>query len=77
MGVAGRVFPQHHQLVGLVEGKRAEQRGIHHAEDGGVGADAQRQNHGGEGGESRCAAEHPDGVAEVLHGRSTLGGGRG
>ena len=62
MGVAGGVFPQHHQLVGLVEGKRAEQRGIDYREDGGVGTDAKRQNDDGEGGKSRCAAEHPGGV---------------
>ena len=63
MGVARRVFPQHHQPVRLVKRQRAKQRGIHHTENGGVGADAQRQNHSGERRETGGAGEHTNGVA--------------
>ena len=62
MGVAGRVLPQHHQPVRLVKGQRAKQHGIHHTEDGGVGTDAKRQNHGGERRETRGAGKHAGGV---------------
>ena len=37
------------------------------AEDGGVGADAERQRQQGDGGEAGRAAQHPRAVADVLH----------
>jgi hypothetical protein len=43
--------------IGTGIGQRAEQHGMDHAEDGGVGADAQREGAHDDGGEPRRAQE--------------------
>ena len=65
----GREFPENHDLAGLVVGQRAQERGLHHAEDGRIRSDAEcEHDHGGQG-ETGGAGKDTEGVAEVLHGR--------
>ena len=45
------------ELVGLVEWQRAEHDGVHDREDGGGGADAERQHDECDDSEARCGAE--------------------
>ena len=59
-------FGQEHQPVGLVVGQRAQQDRVDHAEDRGVGADAQGQGQDGHGGESGTPRQHPSPVTDVL-----------
>ncbi len=49
----------HHNAVGLVIGKRSQQGGVDHAEDGGVDADAERQCQHGNSGEAGVFPEKP------------------
>ena len=51
-----RLRPHHHQLVRLGERQRRQQRGVHHAEDRRIRADAERQ--GGDGGDRKAARLH-------------------
>ena len=62
------------ELVGIRIGQRSEQRGVHDAEDGGVGADAQSQCENGDGCEAGILyklAESKTGVTQqVDHARA-------
>jgi hypothetical protein len=51
--------------VGIGKGEGAKQRRIHHAEDRGIGADAQREDDHRDGHESRALAEIPNRVAKI------------
>src|SRR4051812_16875514 len=60
------VHPDHHDPVGVREGKRLEDQGVDDAEDGGGGADAEGDGRDGDGGESLRVAEGAEGEAHVL-----------
>ena len=66
---AGEPHPELHQFFGLLVGQRLQDHRVHHAEDGGVGADTERQREHGDDGESGAAGENPDGIAAVLQER--------
>ena len=55
-----------HQAVRVGVGKRVEQHRFHHAEHGGVGADAKGQGDDGDCGEAGRAPEQPQRIADVL-----------
>ncbi|MGZ0173718.1 MAG: hypothetical protein ACKVHE_29735 [Planctomycetales bacterium] len=59
-------LPQHHNLTGTGVGQGTQQDRVHHAEDGGVGSDAQGQRDDGNNRERRTAAQHAEPVADVL-----------
>ncbi len=54
------------QAIGVAVGQRFEQHAVHHAEDRAVGADAERERDQRRGGKRRRAAQHAEGVADVL-----------
>jgi hypothetical protein len=60
-------LPERYEAVGIWVGKRFEEHAVYHAEDGGIGADSERQREDGDGGESGILAETTEGVADVLH----------
>ena len=65
--VAQRVrLPDLHEPVRLVQRQRLEQDAVDDGEDGGVGADAERQREGGDQGERFLCREHSPCVPEVL-----------
>jgi hypothetical protein len=55
------------QLIGPVVGLRAEEHCVDDGEDRRIGADAERQDSDGDGGESGRLVEAAEGVAEVLY----------
>src|SRR5215469_9974955 len=57
---------EHHQMLGIVYGQRSQQDGIHQAEDGRVGADAESEGEHGNASEAGRFAEHAESEAEVL-----------
>src|SRR5712671_8131767 len=59
-----------HDLAGILDRQRPKQQGINQAENGGVGADAQRQREHGYRGESEVLAKHSRGKANILPERS-------
>ena len=54
-----------HQPIGVFDRKVPQEDGVHHAEDGGVEPDAERQRHRGNNSESGLAHQPPQGVAQV------------
>ena len=57
-------------VAGSVDGNRPQQHGVDQAEDGGVGADAERERKRGDGGEAGLLASSRRRVTEVLkHGK--------
>jgi len=60
------VLPHHRQPVRIGIGERPEEQRVDDAEDGGVGADAERERGNGDEGESRRADQEARRVAEVL-----------
>ncbi len=65
--------PDHDELIRLGIRQRREQRRVDHAEDGGVGGDAQREGQHGDGGEAGVPAQHPHAVSRIsqhVHGAS-------
>jgi len=64
--VIAEMYDDFGQAAGLGIGKRTQQRGINHAENGGIGADAQSQRENDDRAEGWRAAEHPQGVADIL-----------
>ena len=58
--------PDLHELLRAVEGERTQQHRVDHAEDDGVGADAERQREHGDGGEAGRLGQHANGVSKVL-----------
>ena len=59
-------FPQGHESVGVGVRQRAEEHGVDDAEDGGVGADSDRQREHRRGNERRLVTQSPGSVDEVL-----------
>ena len=59
-------FPKLNQPAGIVVGQGFEQNGVHNAEDGGIGADAERQRDYGQSRESWRLRQHAQPVANVL-----------
>ena len=60
------VAPEFHQARRFGIGQRAQNDGIDHAEDGGVGADAEGQRERGDDGEAGTLAQGARGVAQIL-----------
>ncbi len=54
------------QARGIAEGKRAQHERVDDAEDGDVGADAEREDEDGDEGEAAVAAQGAEGVAKIL-----------
>ena len=65
-----RGVPDPDQAVRLRVRQRLQEHAADDAEDGGVGADPDRQGDDGDGGEQRCASEAADGVAELAGDRA-------
>ena len=57
---------KHRQLLGVRHRQGTQQHRIEHAEDGGVGADAQRQCEYGNHGEARAVRQHARGIPQVF-----------
>ena len=57
------------QLLGARVRERLEEDAAHHREEGGVGADAEREGHDRDGGEAGAAPEDAQAVAQVLEQR--------
>jgi len=55
-----------HELLRGGHRQRADDEGVEQAEDGGVGADSERQGQNGGGRESGVLAQHAQRVSEVL-----------
>ena len=56
---------KHREFVSIRIGKRGQQDGLHHGEDGCVGPDAQGQREGCAQGEQRLFAQLPEGEAQI------------
>ena len=54
------------QLAGIRHRQESQPGGIHHAEHGGVGADAERERYHGDGSEAGVLREHPQAISKVL-----------
>jgi hypothetical protein len=54
-----------YQPIGLRKGERTKQHGVHGAEDGGIGANAQRQRQHRHRGDTRVLKQQPATVTEV------------
>ena len=67
IGLAGVAAVEADELVGLADGERLQQEGVHEAENRGIGADTQGEHEHGGGGEGRFPGEHPDAVREIVH----------
>ena len=64
---AGRhVLPDHRDSVRIPVWQGPEQQGIHHAEDGRVGADPEREGHGHHGREPGSSGDHSERIPQVL-----------
>ena len=64
---AHKLRPKLHQMVGMLIRERTQQHGVHHAEDGGVGADPKREGEYGGHCESRRFAREPERKPQILH----------
>ena len=53
------------ELLRVPDGKIAEQHGIYYGEDGGVGADSERESEDGDCRESGRFAQHAEGEAQI------------
>ena len=62
----GKLRGEIHQLVGLWISERPQDHAIDDREDGGIGADAERQGQDGDERERRRAQQAADGVAKIL-----------
>jgi hypothetical protein len=69
--------PDEHEPVGIAVRQRAEQDPVQEAEDGGVGADAERQCQHGDGRKNGLLAERADRVPDVSHIECWTGTSRG
>jgi len=66
IGAAVRIlFPQHHQARRVLVGELVQQDGLDHAEDGGVGADAEHQREDRHRRERRLPSQRAKGVADI------------
>ena len=59
-------IPEEQQLPRLVDGKHTQHDDIHQTEDGGVGADSERERHHGYKREGGAPGQHAQAVAKVL-----------
>jgi hypothetical protein len=66
VGTARLRVPDNDELLGVRDGKRAVEGGVHDAEDGGVGADAKREREYDDGEEAGTFSEVAEGELEVL-----------
>jgi hypothetical protein len=57
---------KNYDLAGILDGKRPKEKGIDDAEDGGVGADTQRERQHGDGCKSGVLDQHSRGEANIL-----------
>ena len=57
---------ENHQLLRILYRQISQQNRIHEAEDGGVGADAERERNGRDRGEQRIRSHGPQAIAQVL-----------
>ena len=60
------IRPDQRQAIGFLVGQRPQKDRVHHAEDGGVGADSQRQGEHGDGSERRAFRQRAKTVTQVL-----------
>ena len=56
------------EFVRIFEGQRLQENRIHHAEQDGVGPDAEREREHGDDGEPRVFQQLAKGESEVVHG---------
>ena len=56
----------HHEAVGLGIREGAKHYGVHEAEDGGIGADAEGERDPGGRGDAGVATQHPKSVFQIL-----------
>ncbi len=61
--------PEHKQTVSFVVWERLENDGIDDAEDGSIGADAEREREDGHGGNQRVSPKESTGVSKILNER--------
>ena len=66
VGEVGEFGEDAHQPVGVGVGELAQEHRVDHAEDGGGGADSERQAEHGRGGEAGIPGQHAQAVAEIL-----------
>ncbi|MBI2615628.1 MAG: hypothetical protein HYW52_08150 [Gemmatimonadetes bacterium] len=59
-------FPNHHQAADVLERRGAQQHSVYYAEDGGDGADAERQRQHRRGGEAGGIPQAAECVAEIV-----------
>src|SRR5512145_2217870 len=64
------VGPDHHDALRLGERKWLKEESVHHAEDGGVGSDAERERQDGCDAEAGALGQDANGVAYVLKQRA-------
>ena len=57
---------QQHKLLRLLDGQRAQHHGVHQAEDGGVGADAERERQQRHEGDARAAEHRAQSIEHIL-----------
>ena len=61
-----QVLPDEHEPIGVRVRQRPQQHGVHHAENGGAGANAERERDDGRDAERRHLPQRPRRVAEVV-----------
>ena len=66
LGAIGIQHLQVMQAIGVAVRQRLEQHAVHDAENGAIGADAERERQQRRRGKRRRAAQHAEGVADVL-----------
>jgi hypothetical protein len=59
-------MPDLNQAAGIVEGKWPQKDGVHHAEDGGVGANSEGQYQDGDDGEPRVFPQYSYSIFQVV-----------
>ena len=64
-----QLHTEHGKLLGIFDGKRPQEKRIDHAEDGGVGADAEAKSEDGDGREAEILIQHSEAEANVLERR--------
>jgi hypothetical protein len=62
----GRLFPHHHQRVGIFVGQGTQQHGVNHAEDRAVRANSEGEREHCDEGKARVPHQHAKAVAQVL-----------
>ncbi len=70
--IGGVEPPELDEPPGVAHGKRPQDQDVNQAEDGGVGANAEREGQRDDDGECPAAAQHANGVVQVLEHRVCL-----